>query len=375
LEEGSLSPVPPTLNLPGLTVKRQEIPGKEPPWHDAGLTGMLVGLMRRMQMIMSASGVVKDYRYFEKSAGIGASIKDLFARKYLYKRAVDHVSFQVEKNEIIGLVGPNGAGKTTILKMLSGIIAPSEGTLEVLGFNPCARKREFKKQIGFIMGNKTQAFWDLPATETFMANKIMYDVDTKVYRERIEYLGALLRIKDKFNIPVRNLSFGERMKVEFVSALVHAPRLVFLDEPTIGLDFESQKNLREYIRGYFGAGEGVTFIITSHNMQDIETLCGRIMIIKDGKLIYDGKKKDMGSLNKKITVELEKEINPAGREELLRRGYRETGPLFYEKDTDLRGFQEDYAFFSGLPLKDISFKEENFEKVVSWYLGGEGRRG
>jgi len=324
-------------------------------------------------MVLQLDNVVKDYRYFEKEEGIKGSIKDLFSRKYLYKRAISKLNLTAEENDIIGIVGPNGAGKTTLLKMVSGIIAPTSGTIKTLGFNPYERKREFRRNIGFLMGNKTQAIWDLPAIETFLMNKVLYDIDKNIFKKRIDYLVNLFKMTDKIKIPVRNLSFGERMKIEFISVLIHSPKLVMLDEPSIGLDFEAQNNLRKYIFDYFQDKNNDTiFIITSHNMTDIETLCNRIIILKEGKLLYDGKKKDLGNHTKKIVIKLSQEPTDAIKNELMRRQYNKINFYMYEKNIDFKGFVSDYTFFADeLFLTDISFQEENFEKLVSWYLNNE----
>jgi ABC-2 type transport system ATP-binding protein len=320
-------------------------------------------------MIIDVCNVSKKYRYFEKSVGVVGSIKDLFQRKYLYRDALKEINFNVTKPDIIGLIGPNGAGKTTMLKLLSGIISPTEGKITVLGYDPYKRKNEFKKMLGFVMGNKTQSFWDLPASESFMASKVIYNIKPDVYSKRVKYLTELLNIDKKINVPVRNLSFGERMKVELVMCLLHEPQLVFLDEPTIGLDFGTQESLRKYIKEYFEIKKNTTFIITSHNMQDIEILCDRIIIIKEGVLVYDGSKKKMRDNKKKIKLVLGMEANDDERKKLGEFGYIEKDSYTYEKEMDFKAFKNDYTgVLENIPINDISFGEEDFQKIVAYYL-------
>jgi ABC-2 type transport system ATP-binding protein len=325
-------------------------------------------------MIISVEDLRMNYRYFKKEKGVYGSIKDLFFRKYLYKEALKGITFKVESPGIIGLIGPNGAGKTTTLKILSGLIRPSGGKAEVLGCNPYDKKIWFKKKLSFLMGNKNQSFLNLPAMESFNANRIIYDIDRFSFEKRVKALTEMLGIEDKINIPVRNLSFGERMKVEFVLALLHDPDIIFLDEPTIGMDLITQYNIRKYIRDYLRLRKDATFIVTSHNMTDIEELCDRIIIIKEGVFIYDGMKKDLKDNNKSIEVYFHSPLSSPEENEMVKLKYQKINDIFYRKDSDFRQFQDDWnALLSTMDIKDLTFKEIEFEKIISRYMGGSGR--
>lgn len=215
------------------------------------------------------------------------SFKSLFIRKYETVKAVNDVSFEINEGEIIGFIGQNGAGKTTTLKILSGLLYPTSGEVSVLGFNPWDRKQEFQKQFALIMGQKNQLWWDLPAIESFLLNKAIYEIPDKQFTETLEKLSTLLDVKDILQIQVRKLSLGQRMKCELIAALLHNPKVLFLDEPTIGLDVVMQKTLRDFIKEY-NKEFGATIILTSHYMDDVKELCERVIIIDHGTKIYDG---------------------------------------------------------------------------------------
>lgn len=247
----------------------------------------------------------KEFKYYIKEEGLRNSITNLFKRKSLYKNAVSEISFSVEEGEIVAFLGPNGAGKTTTLKVLSGILYPTDGNAKVLGYVPWERKKEFKRQISIVAGQKSQLWWDLPAIESFYLNKCIYELDDKQYRNAVEELSTLLEVKDLLKIQVRRLSLGERMKMELIAALLHRPKVLFLDEPTIGLDIISQKNIRDFLK-HNNETRKTSIILTSHYLKDIEDLCSRSIIINKGKLVYDGKLSNidntLGSL-KRIKVE------------------------------------------------------------------------
>jgi ABC superfamily ATP binding cassette transporter, ABC protein len=227
----------------------------------------------------------KNFIYYEKEKGIKGSLKNLFNRKNLYKKVLMNISFKIKSSEIVGLIGLNGAGKTTTLKILSGIIAPSDGKVEVLGYLPFEKKKEFLKNITMIMGNKSQLQWDLPAIDTFELNRIIYDVEEKEYKNTIEELSTLLKVKYLLNTQVRRLSLGERMKMELIASLIHKPRILFLDEPTIGLDIITQYNIHDFLKQYCKKYHS-TILLTSHNLNDIINLCDTLILINDGKIIY-----------------------------------------------------------------------------------------
>lgn len=229
----------------------------------------------------------KVYTYYKKEVGLKNSLTNLFKRETLYKEAVKKISFEIEEGEIVGFIGPNGAGKTTTLKMLSGILYPTGGKASVLGYTPWERKDEFKRQFSIVMGQKNQLWWDLPASESFNLNKYIYEIEETTYQKRLEELCELLDVMDLLNVQVRRLSLGERMKMELIAALLHNPRIVLLDEPTIGLDIVSQKKLREFLK-YYNKQSKTTVLLTSHYLNDIEELCSRSIIINHGNIVYDG---------------------------------------------------------------------------------------
>lgn len=239
-------------------------------------------------MVISVSHLSKYYQVYQKETGFWGSIKSLISRKYSKVKAVDDISFEIEEGELIGFIGPNGAGKTTTLKCLSGLLYPTSGQVSVLGFSPSERKNAFLKQIALVMGQKNQLWWDLPAMESFTLNKEIYDIDDESFRKTLGLLSELLDIKEVLNVAVRKLSLGQRMKCELIAALIHNPKVLFLDEPTIGLDVVMQKKLREFIKEY-NKEYKATIILTSHYMEDVKELCKRVIIIDHGKILFDGK--------------------------------------------------------------------------------------
>ena len=236
---------------------------------------------------IEARDLTKIYRTYRKESGLRGSIKGLVKRRYDETRAADQVSFQIEEGEFVGFLGPNGAGKTTVLKMLSGLLNPTSGDARVLGFVPWERRNEMKRQFSLLMGQKNALWWDLPAQESLELNRAIYGIDRARFNKVVGGLAELLEVTDKMNVMVRELSLGERMKMELISALIHEPRVLFLDEPTIGLDVVSQKRVREFLRIYNEEHPIVT-MLTSHYMQDIEELCHRVIIIDHGKIFFDG---------------------------------------------------------------------------------------
>src|SRR3989339_502592 len=234
----------------------------------------------------------RTYEYYRKQQGLLGSLQSLFYRKRLYAQAVKNISFSIEPGELIGFLGPNGAGKTTTLKMLSGILHPTGGQVKVLGHIPSEREKKYQKQFALVMGQKNQLIQDLPAIETFIVNKEIYEISDKEFKENFNELADLFGIKDILDIQVRKLSLGQRMKCELVAALLHKPKVLFLDEPTIGLDVVAQKNIRDFLKKY-NQERKTTIVLTSHYMEDIKELCQRVVIINLGEIIYDGKLDDL----------------------------------------------------------------------------------
>jgi ABC-2 type transport system ATP-binding protein len=236
---------------------------------------------------IESRGLTKVFRTYKKKPGLSGALRGLFRRDYTEMRAVDGVSFRIEEGEFVGFLGPNGAGKTTMLKMLSGLVQPSEGEASVLGFTPWERKDALKRQFALLMGQKNALWWDLPARESLELNRVIYGIDRSRFRSVVGELTELLDVGDKLDVMVRELSLGERMKMELIAALLHSPKVLFLDEPTIGLDVTSQKRVREFLKRH-NRKAGVTTLLTSHYMGDIEELCQRVIIIDHGKLFFDG---------------------------------------------------------------------------------------
>src|SRR3990167_7801823 len=245
-----------------------------------------------MSTAIKVQNLSKHFKVHQKEEGLKGSFKALFKRQYNTIKAVDDISFEIEQGELIGFIGPNGAGKTTTLKTLSGLLYPTNGTVEVLGFTPNERKHEFLKQISLVMGQKNQLFWDLPAIETFNLNKEIYEVPTDRYKKVRDELIEMLDVGEIIHQQVRKLSLGQRMKCELIASLIHTPKVLFLDEPTIGLDVVVQKRLREFIKDY-NKKYNSTIILTSHYMGDVQELCKRVVIIDKGKIGFDGKLDDL----------------------------------------------------------------------------------
>ncbi|MCC7138871.1 MAG: ATP-binding cassette domain-containing protein [Planctomycetes bacterium] len=249
----------------------------------------------------------KTFRVPRKQPGFLGSLRSLFRRETVEVRAVEDVSFRVGEGEIVGLLGANGAGKTTIVKMLAGIVHPTGGSARVLGFDPWQRDDRFRAQIALVMGQKAQLWWDLPAADSFLLLKEIYQVPDDRYRETLGELTSVLGVSDEVRTPVRKLSLGERMKMELIAALLHRPRVVFLDEPTIGLDVNAQRAVREFLLAYRERHRPAV-LLTSHSMEDIERLCKRVLIVKEGRLVFDGALDDVVARyahDKLLTVKLD----------------------------------------------------------------------
>ena len=236
---------------------------------------------------IAVRGLTKTYRYHRKEPGERASLRAFFRRQSLEMRAVEDVSFSIERGEVVGFLGPNGAGKTTTLKMLCGLLYPSAGVAAVLGHTPSRRERDYLRRIALVMGQKNMLWWDIPAMETLLLHKEMYDIPDGAFRRNVDELAELLDVAQLLRVQVRKLSLGERMKMELLVALAHAPDVLFLDEPTIGLDVVSQQRVRAFLR-QLNRERGTTVLLTSHYMTDIEELCPRVLLIDHGSLGYDG---------------------------------------------------------------------------------------
>ncbi len=241
-----------------------------------------------MSKVITVKNLTKSFKVYKKEKGLMGSVKSLFDRKYTEVKAVDNVSFEIDKGEFVGFIGPNGAGKTTTLKCLTGLLYPTSGTVKVLGHTPWAREHDYLKRVALVMGQKNQLWWDLPAQDSFELNKAIYEIPDDEYQTKYYELAELLEVKDILDIQVRKLSLGQRMRCELMSAFLHSPEVIFLDEPTIGLDVVMQKKLRSFFKEY-NSRYDTTVILTSHYMDDVKELCKRVIIIDGGTILYDGK--------------------------------------------------------------------------------------
>lgn len=243
--------------------------------------------MSNTSSIIFAGQLSKHFEVPVREAGLRASAKALIRRQHRTVKAVDQISFSIEPGEVVGFLGPNGAGKTTTLKMLSGLLYPTNGQVDVLGYQPYNRQRDFLKQITLVMGNRNQLAWDLPAIDSFELQRAIYEIPQEEYQQTRDEFIELLDLGELVNKPVRNLSLGERMKMEIVGSLLHRPKVLFLDEPTIGLDVTMQRRIRAFIAEY-NRRYGASVMLTSHYMADVVALCKRVIVIHHGQILYDG---------------------------------------------------------------------------------------
>ncbi|OGY81706.1 MAG: hypothetical protein A3F54_01435 [Candidatus Kerfeldbacteria bacterium RIFCSPHIGHO2_12_FULL_48_17] len=317
------------------------------------------------QPIIDIQNLRKTYTYYKKPPGLLGSLKSLFHREKLLTEAVKEVNFSIEQGEFVGFLGPNGAGKTTTLKMLSGILYPTSGKVNVLGFTPWDRKPEFQKQFSLVMGQKNQLWWDLPAMETFLLNQTIYEIPEKVFRASLKELSELLEIQDILTIPVRKLSLGQRMKCELAAALLHQPKVLFLDEPTIGLDVTSQQNIRTFLKKY-NEQKKTTILLTSHYMDDIMELCKRVIIVNLGRIVYDGSLQEL--IDKHADYKL---LKITFTQEMKRNDLKKYGKVseFAPKRAVLHVAKAQYKKIAAhileeLPVDDIFIDEVSVEEVI-----------
>ncbi len=299
-----------------------------------------------MDESISVKKLVKSYQVHNKPEGLKGSIASFFKRETKLVEAVKDISFTINQGEMVGFIGPNGAGKTTTLKMLSGILYPTSGEVNVLGYDPYKRNPEFLKQIALVMGQKNQLWSDLPPIDTFKLHKEIYEIPEERYRQILDELVNLLDLKEVLYRQTRRLSLGQKMKCEFVAALIHAPKVLFLDEPTIGLDVIVQKKVREFIKEY-NKRYNSTVILTSHYMDDVKEICDRVIMINHGQLVFDG-----------------------ATEELIRKyaGHKILAPTFNSRVTEeeLQEFGEVQSF--NYPQATILVPREDTSKVAAMLL-------
>lgn len=289
--------------------------------------------MNQSAPVITVRNVSRSFSSVKKEEGIKGALGLLIKPQVQTHQALKNVSFEIEPGSFNGLIGANGAGKTTLLKILSGLIPPSSGDARVLGFEPFKRPIEFRRSISLVMGQKAQLWWDLPAIDAFDLIRAIYEIPQKIYRERLNTLAELLDVTKHLNTQIRRLSLGERMKMELIGAILHWPKVIFLDEPTIGLDVLAAHKLREFLR-VFNQREKATIILTSHNMDDIERLCSRVLILRDGEMIFDGK--------------------PGG---LIRAGERQLRVRLMQNPT-----QEEVSVMTGLPSSQVEIENNTDEE-------------
>jgi ABC-2 type transport system ATP-binding protein len=315
--------------------------------------------------------VSKKYWFYEKEGGLTGSVKSLFQGRKVSIDAVREINFEIEVGETVGFIGPNGAGKTTTLKMLSGILYPSNGEIEVLGFIPFRREKAFLKNITFITSQRSRLFWDLPAKDYFNFLKVVYEIPEKVYQNNLKGLVELAEIGDILKVPQRKLSVGQRKRCELVAALLHNPKVIFLDEPTNAIDLINARKIREFIK-LKGKEAKYTIILTSHNMADIEQVCERVMIINMGKIVFDGSIQDLNRMNgvrKQIRIVFDGgcSTDQVGRlgKIIEKNGYE----VLLEVEADMAATVAS-NLFNHFPIKDIGITNPPLEKIIeSIYLG------
>jgi ABC-2 type transport system ATP-binding protein len=318
-----------------------------------------------MEPIIEADGLTKTYRVVQKNPGLLGSLRSLFRRTYKEVRAVEHVCFTIEPGEMVAFLGPNGAGKTTTLKMLSGLIYPTSGSARVLGFVPWERPDAFRRRFSLIMGQKNQLWWDLPAADSFNLHREIYSLPREGFQRTLGQLTELFGVGELVRQPVRELSLGERMKMELIAALLHEPQLLLLDEPTIGLDVVAQVAIQRCLKEY-NATRGVTMLLTSHYMRDVEALCPRVLVIAHGRVIYDG---PLAGITERFGRHKQVRLQFAGEEvpaDLARYGeYTAEGPVAELKVERTRVAEMLAAVLDRYTVIDVSVQEPPLDQVIA----------
>ena len=316
---------------------------------------------------IEVSGLTKTFRTYKKQPGFRGAVKGLFHRQYDQTVAVSDISFNIESGELVGFLGPNGAGKTTTLKMLAGLLHPAAGSARVLGYMPWERNDGYRRQFALVLGQKNQLWWDLPARESLELNAKIYGIPPGRFESTVAEMAEMLSVKEKLNISVRELSLGERMKMELIASLLHEPKVLFLDEPTIGLDVVSQKIVREFLRRHNSIHK-TTILLTSHYMADIQELCKRVIIIDHGKIFFDGKLDDVVDRFadfKLITIHCDG-AESRSEESLSKYGevVETTADHVQLKVKRDRVIPACKALLDELPVRDIDIEEVPIEEVI-----------
>lgn len=312
-----------------------------------------------MENMIEVSNVKRYYKIAKRKEGMGNSLKHLFRREYVVKKAVDDISFTIKKGEIVGFIGPNGAGKSTTIKMLSGILYPDDGSVIIDGFVPYKQRKQYVKNIGVVFGQKSQLNWDLPLIESFELMRYIYKIPKDLYEENLQTFTRLLDMEDFINQPVRQLSLGQRMRGDIVAALLHSPEIVFFDEPTIGLDVVAKEKIRNFIK-YMNETRQTTIIFTTHDMQDIEKVCQRLIIIDSGRKVYDGS--IQGIKDKYASIKNIELLMEDGRKEVR---------TFDTNEQPMNQIMS--AIFADSQVKDISICEPDIDEIIRDIYEGTGR--
>lgn len=315
---------------------------------------------------INVNHISKTFKVAKRQSGLKASLKSFFKRNYIYIEAVKDVSFEIEKGEIIGYIGPNGAGKSTTIKMLSGILTPDEGTISINGLSPSKDRIKYVSNIGVVFGQRSQLWWDIPALDTFDLLKDIYKLNESEFNKTKEQLIELLDLKNIVNIPVRQLSLGQRMRCEIAASLIHKPSILFLDEPTIGLDAESKIKVRNFIKK-INKEMNTTIILTTHDMSDIEALAKRIILIGKGRILYDGNIKNLKEKydnTKEIQIITKNKLNKLNKRGIIKQTKKDYGYNFI-LDTNLLSISNFLKYLSNLiDIKDIEIENENIDNII-----------
>jgi ABC-2 type transport system ATP-binding protein len=328
-----------------------------------------------MSPIISASGVGKTFRQLKRQSGFGGAIRGLFSRDYSEIHAVDGISFVIEPGEAVGYLGPNGAGKSTMIKMMTGILTPSAGTLSVLGREPHSSRMLNAREIGVVFGQRSQLWWDLPVRDSFDLNRHIYDIPESRYADNLAYLTSMLDMGSYIDRPVRQLSLGQRMRAEIAMALLHDPKILFLDEPTIGLDVVAKDAVRKFL-AEVNRERGTTIILTTHDLVDIEEICPRLIMVDDGKLLFDGELKHLRATlgsRRRLTLEFATDPGPIAL----------TSATLVADDGSAKHYlldREDVSLLDvlgelgrGHGLQDIKLEEPDIEEVIRTFYQNKPR--
>jgi ABC-2 type transport system ATP-binding protein len=326
------------------------------------------------EIVIKTDALTRNYESYLKEEGIWNSFKGLVKRRHITKHALRPTDFTVRRGEVIGLVGANGAGKTTLIKILSGLIHPSSGSAKVLGFEPWKRDYQLLRRVSVLLGQKAQLWWDIPPIDSFALLGKIYDIPKNVLKQRIDELTEVLQVGDQLNTQLRRLSLGERMKMEFLGALLHRPEVIFLDEPTIGLDIVAQASIRKFLNGYVQR-ENPTIILTSHYMDDIAGMATRLMLMSHGSIVYDGtvnefkqKSSNQQKLSFRIVTPPSQDLSVANKWSIKKGDDTFTGEFEQE---EIGSFLS--SALQQVQVTDLSIEQSDFEDVIHKFLEKESR--